>query len=719
MQHSMLHTIYTLLSAPHQLPSSLLPNVQHVAPLLADIDPKNYRSWQQQFTELAAQIDHAAQRQGLNQKTVVGFGGGFSAGKSRFINSVLGIDILPEALEPCTAVSTYLTHSTQQSIQACNLFGHQIQLQSDELSQLRHFVDSADSINLGQLIRHIHLGLPAIAWSNIALLDTPGYSKADSQHHGQSDENIALSQLSAAQYVVWLVNAKNGTIRDEDLQFLQKLELGNPIFVVLTQSDLVNRAELAPIMDGILKHLSHKNIAVAGIMAWAAPIAHMQGERIAGDDILEWLEHIDQPVWQSYQDRLDLLMGRLIPLAQAQVATLAKHHEQIQSLLNVPNLTEKQAESFQQHEVQIRSQKLQISIAITKLHQHYTAWSKMIDELEVDSNLKVGSILQKNQSDEEAQSFYEMGELYSHNSWFRNDDKALMWYVKAAINRHSTALQVITTFAHQNNPTASYWLAEIHFYLKISNIYQVVKLYQNALILGESRALIPACKIASEDFGDLQYQIGKAYSEGKITQRNLMEAAVWYKKSAERNYVPAQLEFANYLYECLNDIKSAIFWYKAAANQGSVDGAFKFGLIYAEIGDIDQAVVYMGKAAKANNAKALGWLKDTESKSQSAAYQLAFIYENGYGVKKNLDLAMQKYTVLACKGHAASLNRLEVLAGQKNKNSIYKLGVGCIFMTGLLYFYDGLGFIISMVIVCLFFAVRLVSLVWRAKKRKL
>ena len=64
-------------------------------------------------------------------------------------------------------------------------------------------------------------------------LDTPGYSKADAEHHHHSDEKLAINQLSKADYLIWLVNAKNGTIRDEDLQFLQKSHQKNLFLLYL------------------------------------------------------------------------------------------------------------------------------------------------------------------------------------------------------------------------------------------------------------------------------------------------------------------------------------------------------------------------------------------------------------------------------------------------------------------------------------------------------
>ena len=673
MQHSMLHTIYTLLSVPNQVPSNILASFQSIAPLLAEIDPKNYSSWQQQFNDVAQEIERATQRKGLSHKTVVGFGGGFGAGKSRFINSLLGVDVLPEALEPCTAVATYLSHSPQEYTQALNLFGHTIELKAHQLGQLRHFVDNTDSIHLGQLIRHVHLGLPAIPWHNVALLDTPGYSKADSQHHAQNDERIALNQLGAAQHIVWLVNAKNGTIRDEDLQFLQQLDLSNPIFVVLTQSDLVNRADLQPIMDGIAKHLSNKHIKVAGLMAWAAPIAQNRGERLFGDDILAWFDKINQPVWQSYQDKLDLLMGRLISVAQIEVATVEQQYQQINALFGLPELSAEQTKVMKRYAIEKANQKMQMNMAVIKLHDHYLMWSKRIAELGVDSRLTIEGILQQNYSDEEIRSFYEMGELYRQNILLKNTDKAVAWYVKAASYGDSKAEQAIITIAASRHPKACYWLAEIFLKARADHKHNAADWYEKALALGEPLALAPARNLANNLFRNLQYQIGLVYTEGTVTPCDLKEAAYWYEKAAKQGHVLAQVAFADDLYHRLGEHQQALQWYQQAAYKGHVEAAYQAGSLHAHFNQLDQAAHHMSLAAKSKHSKARSWLEQQEHHLQSAAYCLAQMYENGQGVNKSVDIAVQKYTVLVRQNHANAQQRLLGLAGQKNLCAILAL----------------------------------------------
>lgn len=337
MQHHTLETIYTLLSASNSPKQNLGVEIKKLLPFIAQLDPQNYLEHYQELIILIQQIEQATQLKQLAQKTVIGVGGGFSAGKSRFINSLLGIEALPEALEPCTAVATYLSASHQEQTHALNLLNHHISLKSEQLGQLRHFVgdnSTQNDIQLGELIQYVHLGIPQLTWEHIAFLDTPGYSKADAEHHHHSDEQLAINQLSKADYILWLVNAKNGTIRDEDLQFLQKIQPKQPIFVVLTQSDLVNRSDIEPILQSVRQNLKNRNIKIAGLMAWAAPIMKLQGQRLAGDDIHGWLEKINQPIQYDTINYLDVLIQHVFAKGIIQENRL---QQEIETLTRVKN----------------------------------------------------------------------------------------------------------------------------------------------------------------------------------------------------------------------------------------------------------------------------------------------------------------------------------------------------------------------------------------------
>ena len=376
MQHHTLETIYTLLSASTTPKQNIRVEIKKLLPLIAQLDPINYFDYYQEIILLIQQIEQKTQQKQIAEKTIIGVGGGFSAGKSRFINSLLAIEALPEALEPCTAVATYLSASQQEQTHALNLLNHHISLKSEQLGQLRHFVgdnSTQNDIQLGELIQYVHLGIPELKWEHIAFLDTPGYSKADAEHHHHSDEKLAINQLSKADYLIWLVNAKNGTIRDEDLQFLQKITPKEPIFVVLTQSDLVNRSDIEPILKSVRKNLKSRNIKIAGLMAWAAPIMKLEGERLAGDDIQQWLNEINQPVQQDAIEKLDTLIQNIFSIGTNQTKQLQIEIETLNTIKNKQKDATKTNILIQSKELNKKNQiesNCALALEMAKIYEH-------------------------------------------------------------------------------------------------------------------------------------------------------------------------------------------------------------------------------------------------------------------------------------------------------------------------------------------------------------
>ncbi|MBW4016699.1 hypothetical protein HG534_10380 [Moraxella osloensis] len=288
--------IYLLDFVPPSL--DIFGQMRKLLPSLAILDNAHYAEHYEKIQQISQRLEEEITDSQIADTLTVGFGGGFSAGKSRFINSLLGIEVLPEALEPCTAVATYLSQGDEEHFIAQNVFHKKLPVNAEQISTLKHFVGADDNQNLqiSEIVRQIHFTTPKMLWENLTFLDTPGYSKADNSEHKNSDEQIALTQLKNVDHIVWLVSAKNGMMREDDFAFLEEVQPKNPIFIVLTQADLANSlSDVKQVMKAIKTHLTRKGIDYAGIMAWSAPLNQKIGSKVAGDDIQKWLKIINQP----------------------------------------------------------------------------------------------------------------------------------------------------------------------------------------------------------------------------------------------------------------------------------------------------------------------------------------------------------------------------------------------------------------------------------------
>ena len=211
----------------------------------------------------------------LANKRVVAFGGGFSAGKSSLINALLGQKLLVTEVDPTTSLPTYLLHGGSNQVSALNLFGHRVALSEEAFLSLTHDEALLYGSHISRLLRAAFITRTDFAWPNLALIDTPGYSKDQSSgqtgtHCERTDEHIARAQLNAAQAVVWVIDARQGCITEDDLAFLGSLQRNIPLFIAISRADQKSEAEIPGIQGVIAAALKGRNIPVVGIAAFSA-----------------------------------------------------------------------------------------------------------------------------------------------------------------------------------------------------------------------------------------------------------------------------------------------------------------------------------------------------------------------------------------------------------------------------------------------------------------
>lgn len=106
------------------------------------------------------------------------------------------------------------------------------------LEALTHQFYETYQIGFSKLIQNLVVYTPDFVYPNIAILDTPGYSKSDdSKNESNSDAELARNQLRAVDYLIWLVDSTQGVVTDKDLDFLNSLNVAAPILVVFTKAD--------------------------------------------------------------------------------------------------------------------------------------------------------------------------------------------------------------------------------------------------------------------------------------------------------------------------------------------------------------------------------------------------------------------------------------------------------------------------------------------------
>ncbi|MDG5789329.1 dynamin family protein [Evansella sp. AB-P1] len=212
--------------------------------------------------KLVQDVEDMCQFSALANKNVVAIGGGFSAGKSQFLNSILQDNILPTELTPTTAIPTYIFKGREEKITALNTFHLSVPLDREAVKAISHEFHERYNVSFSHIIKVLTIEKPSIPYETITFLDTPGYSKSDTfmEKGDNTDERIAREHLMHADYLIWLVDITKGTINDTDIQFLLSLHFTKPLFVIFNKVDLVDEETALQIVQEGKERLADANI---------------------------------------------------------------------------------------------------------------------------------------------------------------------------------------------------------------------------------------------------------------------------------------------------------------------------------------------------------------------------------------------------------------------------------------------------------------------------
>ncbi len=229
----------------------------------------------ERFLDLCSRLSERKKIQKLHDKVVVSFGGRVSAGKSKFINTISGIgDRLPVDQKTTTAIPTYIIKANEERIHANSVYGYSTKISTDALNAMAHEFDTVYGIGFPAFVDSIiiesnNYSLP----EEIALLDTPGYTKYDEENNSKkvvSDREKAFEQLSISDYLIWLIDIDTGAITEDDIQFIESLRIKTPILIVFTKADLKSQNEISQIIDVARDTINNTEIDCFGITAYSA-----------------------------------------------------------------------------------------------------------------------------------------------------------------------------------------------------------------------------------------------------------------------------------------------------------------------------------------------------------------------------------------------------------------------------------------------------------------
>ncbi|EJB41247.1 hypothetical protein HPHPA4_1203 [Helicobacter pylori Hp A-4] len=218
--------------------------------------------------EIQKELQLVASYPSLFQKTIVAVGGGFSAGKSTFLNNLLGLKLkLPEDMNPTTAIPTYCLKGKREVLMGFSQNGGMVEL--PHLAFDHQFLKSL-GFNLKEIMPFMLLSTPSAPFEFLCFIDTPGFNPANQGYTG-GDKEVSKESLKHAKHILWLVSCERGGIESDDLEFLQELyEEGKQVFIVLSRADRRTKSQLEEVAKQIKETLRDHGIEFKGICAYSA-----------------------------------------------------------------------------------------------------------------------------------------------------------------------------------------------------------------------------------------------------------------------------------------------------------------------------------------------------------------------------------------------------------------------------------------------------------------
>ena len=200
---------------------------------------------------------------------------------------------------------------------------------------------------------------------------------------------------------------------------------------------------------------------------------------------------------------------------------------------------------------------------------------------------------------------------------------------------------------------------------EIKNQNYLEKLCDEASKLFEDKKYAEAAQIleiaAKQGSTYAQYILSYLYKEGLGVKKDSTKAVKLIEEAAKNGDADAQFVFGKFYMEGIDikqDYEKAIYWYKKAGEQGDIDAQKTLWVLYSsEVGVVEK-----------DYKEAAYWLtKLAEQGDRDAQFNLAYYYDNGWGVEQS---------------YIESVFWLKKAAEQGNIDAFYFLG---------LYYEKGLG----------------------------
>jgi GTP-binding protein EngB required for normal cell division len=195
-----------------------------------------------QITSLKRQIEACQNLLHQDQLIDVAILGQFKAGKSSFLNSLIGKPILPVGVIPVTTTITRLQYGSRERVLVRHFDGKE---QEADLTAVEKFTSEARNPSNRQNVEWVDVEVPALErYAGLRLVDTPGLGSIF-RYHMETSSNW-VPEVGAALVAI----SADRPLAENDLQLIRDLRKHTPkIILLLTKADLLSPEQQKEVIE--------------------------------------------------------------------------------------------------------------------------------------------------------------------------------------------------------------------------------------------------------------------------------------------------------------------------------------------------------------------------------------------------------------------------------------------------------------------------------------
>lgn len=206
------------------------------------------KDYQESLNEVVQLLE---QRQSTNYIHVV-LAGGFSSGKSSFLNRLVkNANLLPTGTQPISVVKTYLYCNAKKkkvTVEGENLKNVLVELPTNVLQAIQHA--NSSNVHLASVLEKLLIQIKSSELDGLCFIDTPGYNNSISANvsNGKTDKDTATEAFAEGDVLFWLIDIDKGTAISDDIEMLAQFK-GKPKVIIFNKADKKGYPESKKIVE--------------------------------------------------------------------------------------------------------------------------------------------------------------------------------------------------------------------------------------------------------------------------------------------------------------------------------------------------------------------------------------------------------------------------------------------------------------------------------------